>query len=284
MLDIAIIGAGPAGLSAAINARIRNKTVKVFGNDPTTSWIYKAERVDNYMGMIGVTGKEMVDKFVGHAKEMGVEIVDGKVIEIFPMGDYYMLNVSNEFIEAKTIILANGLGKTKTLPGENEYLGKGVSYCATCDGPLYRGKNVVLVGDSPFAEEDVNYLSEVCEKVFYVPLYKEEPKVNENVEIIREKPKAVLGENVVTGLEFADTSLDVQGVFIIKENIPTTQLLKGLELDNQAIKVNNFMETNMAGIYAAGDCTGRPYQVAKAVGQGTVAALQAVSYLHEATK
>lgn len=284
MLDIAIIGAGPAGLSAAINARIRNKTVKVFGNHPTTSWIYKAERVDNYIGMLGVTGKEMVDQFVGHAKEMGVEIVEGKVIEIFPMGEYYMLNVSNEFIEAKTVILANGLGKTKTLPGENEFLGKGVSYCATCDGPLYRGKNVVLVGDSPFAEEDVNYLSEVCEKVFYVPLYKEEPKVNDNVEIIKEKPKAILGEQVVTGLEFANSALDVSGVFIIKENIPTTQLLKGLELDNQSIKVNNFMETNMPGIYAAGDCTGRPYQVAKAVGQGTTAALQAVSFLHQVEK
>lgn len=284
MLDIAIIGAGPAGLSAAINARIRNKTVKVFGNNPTTSWIYKAERVDNYIGMMGITGKEMVDQFVGHAKEMGVEIEEGKVIEIFPMGDYYMLNVSNEFVEAKTVILANGLGKAKTLPGENEFLGKGVSYCATCDGPLYRGKNVVLVGDSPFAEEDVNYLAEVCEKVFYVPLYKEEPKVNEKIQIIKDRPKAVLGENLVTGLELSKTSLDVDGVFIIKEIIPTTQLLKGLELENQAIKVNNFMETNMPGIYAAGDCTGRPYQVAKAVGQGTTAALQAVSFLHEASK
>lgn len=284
MLDIAIIGAGPAGLSAAINARIRNKTVKVFGNNPTTSWIYKAERVDNYIGMMGITGKEMVDQFVGHAKEMGVEIEEGKVIEIFPMGDYYTLNVSNEFVEAKTVILANGLGKAKALPGENEFLGKGVSYCATCDGPLYRGKNVVLVGDSPFAEEDVNYLAEVCEKVFYVPLYKEEPKVNEKIQIIKDRPKAVLGENVVTGLELSKTSLDVDGVFIIKEIIPTTQLLKGLELENQAIKVNNFMETNMPGIYAAGDCTGRPYQVAKAVGQGTTAALQAVSFLHEASK
>ncbi|MGL6175043.1 MAG: NAD(P)/FAD-dependent oxidoreductase [Cellulosilyticaceae bacterium] len=280
MLDIAIIGAGPAGLSAAINGVIRNKKVKVFGNNPTTSWIYKAEKVDNYIGMLGATGQEMVENFVGHAKEMGVEMQEGRVIEIFPLGESYMLNVENEFIEAKTVILANGLAKSKALPGENELLGRGVSYCATCDGPLYRGKSVVLIGDSHEAEEDVNYLAEICEKVYYVPLYKEIKNIRDNIEVIYDKPKKVIGEGVVEKLELADSTLDVSGVFIIKESIPTTQLLKGLELENQAIKVNNFMETNLAGIYAAGDCTGKPYQVAKAVGQGTTAALQAVSYLH----
>lgn len=281
MLDIAIIGAGPAGLSAAINARIRNKTVKVFGNDPTTSYIYKAERVDNYIGMLGATGKEMVEAFVGHALEMGVEIEKKKVLEIFPMGDYYMLNAENEFIEAKTIILANGLSKTKLLPGEEALLGRGVSYCATCDGPLYRGKVVALVGDSIHAEEDVHYLSEVCEKVYFIPLYKNAGTFADNVEVIDDKPQAILGEGVVAELELKNTTLQVSGVFIIKESIPTTQLLKGLELENKAIKVNQFMETNVPGVYAAGDCTGRPYQVAKATGQGTTAALQAVSFLHQ---
>ena len=120
MLDMAIIGAGPAGLSAAINARIRNKEVKVFGNDPTTSYLYKAERVDNYIGMLGATGQEMIESFVGHAKEMGVEIEKKKVLEIFSMGDYYVLNAENEFIEAKTVILANGIAKSNMLPGEEK--------------------------------------------------------------------------------------------------------------------------------------------------------------------
>ncbi|MHC1750135.1 MAG: NAD(P)/FAD-dependent oxidoreductase [Cellulosilyticaceae bacterium] len=282
MLDMAVIGAGPAGLSAAINASIRNKKVKVFGNAPNTSYIYKAERVDNYIGMLGVSGKQMVEEFVNHAKEMGVEIQESRVLEIFPMGDYYVLNVENEFIEAKTIVLANGLSKAKVLPGENEFLGKGVSYCATCDGPLYRDKTVVLIGESEIAEEDVHYLSEVCEKVYYIPMYTNNPVNLHNVEIIKDKPKKILGENTVTELVLTDTVLNVDGVFIIKENIPTTQLLKGIEMENQSIKVNRFMETNMAGVYAAGDCTGRPYQVAKAVGEGSVASLQAVSYLHTA--
>lgn len=281
VLDIAIIGAGPAGLSAAINAKVRNKKVKVFGKNPNTSYLYKAEQVDNYLGMYEVTGPQMVDQFVKHAIEMGVEIVDGRVLEIFPMGDYYALNVDNEFIEAKTIIIANGLGKSKSMPGEKEFLGKGVSYCATCDGMLYRDKSVVLIGETEEAEEDANYLQEICQKTYYVPLYKDVRHVKEGVEIIKSKPQKILGEQVVTGLTLVDQDLDVAGVFIAKETTPITQLLSGLELDKNSIKVNRHMETNFPGIYAAGDCTGRPYQVSKAVGEGVVAALEAVSYLHK---
>lgn len=280
MLDIAIVGAGPAGLSAAITGVIRNKKVKVFGNPMETSYIYKAEKVKNYIGMPGVTGKEMMERFTSQAKEMGVEIQTSKVIEIFPMGESYMLNVENEFIEAKTVILANGLAKTAVLPGENEFLGRGVSYCATCDGPLYRGKAVVVVGDSKHAEEDANYLAELCEKVYYVPLYKTIGHLNERIEIKQSKPTQIIGETVVAGLELVEESLEVSGIFIIKENIPTSKLLNGLKLEGTAIKVNRMMETNFKGVFAAGDCTGKPFQVAKAVGEGNIAVLQAVSYLN----
>ncbi len=281
MLDIAIVGAGPAGLSAAINGMIRNKKIKVIGKDPSTSYLYKAEQVDNYLGMHDLSGPQMVDQFVKHAKEMGVEIVDGRVLEIFPMGDYYALNVDNEFIEAKTIIIANGLGKSKTMPGEEEFLGKGVSYCATCDAMLYRDKHVVLIGETDEAEEDANYLEEICEKIYYVPLYDDIKHVNERVEIIKSKPKKIFGEQFVKGLTLEGRDLEVEGVFIAKETTPITQLLGGIELDNNSIKVSRHMETNLPGVYAAGDCTGRPYQVSKAVGEGVVAALEAVSYLHK---
>ncbi|MGL4363125.1 MAG: NAD(P)/FAD-dependent oxidoreductase [Cellulosilyticaceae bacterium] len=284
MLEIAIIGSGPAGLSAAINAKIRNKDVKIFGNDYSTSYIYKAERIDNYIGMHGVTGKEMMKKFVEHALEMGVTIENKKVLEIFPMGDYYTLNVENEFIEARTVILANGITKAKLLPGEEVFLGRGVSYCATCDGQLYRDKKVAVIGDTVHSEEDVQYLSEICEKVYYIPMYAKIGELGSNVEVIKEKPVSILGEGIVSKLKLENKTLDVSGVFIIKESIPTGQLLKGLEFENNAIKVNQYMETNMKGVYAAGDCTGKPFQVAKAGGQGTTAALQAVTYLHELSK
>lgn len=280
MLDIAIIGGGPAGLSAAITAVMRNKKVKLFGNPQHTSFIYKAERINNYIGLPNVTGKEMIEQFTRHAIELGVPIQEAKVIEIFSMGKSYMLNVENEFIEAKTVILANGITKNAQLEGESEFVGKGVSYCATCDGPLYKGKTVAVIGDSPHAEEEVNYLSEICAKVYYIPLYKEIKRINENVEVLRSKPTKIIGDKKVSQLQLEQETIDVNCVFIIKESIPTSQLLKGLETDGASIKVNRFMETNLPGVFAAGDCTGKPFQVAKAVGEGNTAVLQAISYLN----
>ena len=280
MLDIAIIGAGPAGLSAAINGIIRNKKVIVFGRNPKSSYLYKAEKVDNYLGMPNITRPGMVEEFVSHAIKLGVEFREGRILEFFPMGDYYTLNVENEFFEAKTIIIATGIPKAKYIPGEKELLGKGVSYCGTCDGPLYRGKTTIVVGEIEEAEEDVNFLGEICDKVYFLPTYKEIKNINPKVEILKGKPKEIFGEPFVSGIRIDNKELKVDGVFLIKETIPVTELIKGLEMEDRTIKVNRKLETNFPGVYAAGDCTGRPFQVTKAVGEGAVAALEAVSYLH----
>lgn len=281
MLDIAIIGAGPAGLSAAINGVIRNKKVIVFGRNPKSSYLYKAEKVDNYLGMPDVSGPGMVEQFINHAQKIGVEFHEGRILEIFSMGDYYALNVENEFYEAQTVIIATGIPKAKYIPGEKELLGKGVSYCGTCDGPLYRGKTTMVIGEIEEAEEDVNFLQEICNKVYFLPTYKEIRHVHPNVEILEGKPKEIFGEPFVSGIRIDDQDIKVDGVFLIKESIPVTQLIKGLEMEEKTIKVNRKLETNFPGVFAAGDCTGRPYQVTKAVGEGAVAALEAVSYLHK---
>jgi thioredoxin reductase (NADPH) len=227
-----------------------------------------------------LTGPEMVNQFVRHAKEMGVEIQEGRVLEIIPMGEYYALNVNNEFYEARTVVIATGVPKARQLPGEKELIGKGVSYCATCDGPLYRERTVVVVGETQEAEEDVNYLQEICEKVYYIPTYEDVKNVHSDVEIIKGKPTEILGDDFVTGIRIDDKIVNGDGVFLIKEITPVTQLIKGLELEERTIKVSRFMETNFPGVYAAGDCTGRPFQVAKAIGEGLTASLQAVGYLH----
>ncbi|WP_341877955.1 NAD(P)/FAD-dependent oxidoreductase [Defluviitalea saccharophila] len=281
MLDIAIIGAGPAGLSAAINGVIRNKKVIVFGRNPKSSYLYKAERVDNYLGLPNISGPGMVEQFIKHAQTLGVEFHEGRILEIFSMGDYYTLNVENEFYEAKTVIIATGIPKAKYIPGEKELLGKGVSYCGTCDGPLFRGKTTMVIGEIEEAEEDVNFLQEICSKVYFLPTYKEIKNVHPNVEILEGKPKEILGDPFVSGIRIDDREIKVDGVFLIKETIPVTQLIKGLEMEDKTIKVNRRLETNFPGVFAAGDCTGRPYQVTKAVGEGAVAALEAVSYLHK---
>lgn len=281
MLDIAIIGAGPAGLSAAINGVIRNKKVIVFGRNPKSSYLYKAEKVDNYLGMPDVSGPGMVDQFISHAQKLGVEFHEGRILEVYPMGDYYTLNVENEFFEARTIIIATGIPKAKYIPGEKELLGKGVSYCGTCDGPLYRGKTTMVVGEIEEAEEDVNFLQEICDKVYFLPTYKKTKHIHPNVEVLQGKPKEILGEPFVSSVRIDDREIEVDGVFLIKETIPVTQLIKGLEMEDRTIRVNRKLETNFPGVFAAGDCTGRPFQVTKAVGEGAVAALEAVSYLHK---
>ena len=168
MIDIAIIGGGPAGLSAAINAAQRNKKVTVFGRGIETSMLYKAEKVDNYIGMPDITGKKMLEDFLSHAVNKGVEIKHNKVYQIFKTGDFFTLNADNNFIEAKKVIIASGIEKGKPIKGEKELVGRGVSYCATCDGNFYKDKEVAVVGGGDTALGDALYLSNLCKKVHLI--------------------------------------------------------------------------------------------------------------------
>lgn len=281
MFDIAIVGAGPAGLSAAINAVIRNKKTIVFGNKPESSYLYKAEKIDNYLGMPSLSGKEIIEAFYKHALDSGVKIENKKVQEIFTMGDYYTLNVDNEFYEASKVIITIGIPKSKYIKGEKEYMGKGISYCATCDGLLYKNKTVMVIGETTEAEEDVQYLSEICKKVYYVPAYKNVRNLNSNVELLEGKPQEVYGNDIIEGIKIGDKNINVQGIFFIRESIPISKLISGLEMENNYIKVNKHMETNFQGLYAAGDCTGKPLQLGKAVGEGLIAAQRAVQQLYK---
>lgn len=276
MLDIAIIGAGPAGLSAAINAAQRNKKVKVFGRNISSSLLYSAENVDNYLGMSEVTGRDMMNTFYNHAVKKGVEIQEGRVLQIFMMEDYYALNVDNEFVEAKAVIIASGLNVNRSLPGEAEYLGKGVSYCATCDGMLYKNKTVIVIGESKEGEADAEFLNEICSKVYYIPLYADAVEISSGIEILSGKAERVLGDEFVKAVEVDGNLITCDGAFFIKKTTPVTSLVDGLEMEGNTIKVNRVMETNLKNIFAAGDCTGRPFQVSKAVGEGLIAAQQAV--------
>ena len=278
MIDIAIIGAGPAGLSAAINIASRNKRAVVFGNDITTSLLFPAENVNNYLGMPNMTGAAMMEGFVNHARQAGIEIKAGKVLQVLDMGGHFALNVKDEFYEAKAIILATGISKGKAVKGENEYLGKGVSYCATCDGMLYKGKDVAVIGETEEAEEDANFLSEICSKVYFIPQYAVKNKLNEKLIMLEKKVKEVAGEKFVERLLFDEGEIEVKGAFFIKQNTPVASLVPGLEIEEGCIKINRLCETNVKGVFAAGDCTGWPFQVANAVGEGLIAGQNAVRY------
>lgn len=278
--DIAIVGSGPAGLSAAINAKIRNKNIIIFGNKNLSSKVEKAPKVNNYLGFYEITGAELRDQFQKHINSMNIDITTERINTIYAMGEYFALAVNEKMYEAKAIILATGIEYTKPLKGEEEFLGRGVGYCATCDAPLYKGKVVTIIGYNREAEEEANYVSELAEKIFYVPMYKAEYNLKRgNIEILKDKPLEIQGDDRVRNVILKNETIDTDGVFVLKDSVAPNQLVPGLLVENDHIKVDLNMSTNIKGCFAAGDCTGKPYQYMRAAGQGQVAALNAVSYL-----
>ena len=262
--DLLIVGGGPAGLTAAIHARARNKSVLVVTNEPTASPLCKAVEMDNYPGLPHVSGLELVERLVKQAADLGAEIRQGRVLSLMPMGDMVMASVGTDVVEASAAILAVGVARAVPLVGEERLLGRGVSYCATCDGMFYRNRPIVVAGNAPDLEEETEYLRSIgCQ-----------------VSTARLPGMEILGENQVTGVRLADgTEIPCDGVFLLRASIAPAQLAPGLELEDGYIKTDARMATNLPRVYAAGDCTGQPLQLAKAVGQGQLAAHWALSDL-----
>lgn len=328
--DIAIIGTGPAGVSAAITATIRNKKIILFGSRELSDKIRKAHLIQNYPGLPECSGEDLSNAFAAHLEKMGIEITEEKINVVYPMGETFALQtMKNEMYQARSVILASGMVQGKLLPGEEELVGRGVSYCATCDAPLYRGRSVAVIGYSPEAEEEVNFLSEVASEVLYFPVYRDEPKVAESVKVLRQIPQAILNKEAAEeafslaqadpakssakdlasgealsasseALSAASDALSVEalhpgqlavqtaegaypadGIFVLRSSVPAKQLIPGIEMDGEHVKVNLQMETSVPGCFACGDITGKPYQYVKAAGQGNVAALSAVGYLDQ---
>ena len=275
--DIIVLGGGPAGLSAAVAARGRNKSVLVVGNRWQDSPLARAERVDNYLGLPGVTGTELLEQFRRHAEELGADFVLGRVISLMAWNGFH-LTVGSEIYEGETLILAPGVVRQAKYPGETEYLGRGVSYCATCDGMLYRGRPVAVVGRSGDAPREASYLKSLgCQVVYVSP---QEPKgLDREIPFVRAGKLEVRGTDRVSALVADGAELPCEGVFILRDALAPTDLLPDLELRNGAIAVDREMATSLPGVFAAGDCTGGPLQVAKAVGEGHTAGLSAAEYV-----
>ena len=278
MYDIAVIGSGPAGLSAAVQARARNRSVLVVGGDDRDNPLYKTPRIDNYLGFPQVSGKELLERFRAHADDMGVTRKEGRVLNIMPMGDTFYLSIGSEMEQARAIILATGVVWANKYPGEAEYLGRGVSYCATCDGMLYRGKEVIVVGKAADAPQEANYLQELGCKVTYVS-DKAPDGLRPDIPFVKAPKVEITGEGKVEALRAGSTTIPCEGVFILRPSVAPADLLPGLALDNGYIQVDRNMTTSVPGVFAAGDCAGLPLQVSKAVGEGLVAGLRAAEYV-----
>lgn len=276
--ELAIVGCGPAGLAAALNAKIRKRDFILLGSEFCSPKLSKAPQIDNWLGFPEIGGEELRQRFLNHVKEMEITIVNFKVTNIYP-GPPYTLVSKDQSFEADAVILATGVSVDKLFPGESELLGRGVGYCATCDGPLYKNKSVAIISYNREGEDEANFMANICSKVYYIPYYKDILKLDPRVEVKKGKVKKIVGDRTVEQLDLGEEQLVVDGVFIMRETLPAEQLISDLEIEDAAIKVTHKLETSLPGLFAAGDCTGQPYQLIKAAGEGGTAALQAVKYL-----
>lgn len=262
--DVLIIGGGPAGLSAAINARARGKTVAVASNALEENPLWKSEFVDNYPGLPGVTGPELLLALRRHADGSGAEMIAGQALQSALMGEDWYVSVGSDMHQARAVILAAGVARGKKFPGEAEFLGRGVSYCATCDGMLYRGKDVAVLGYSDTARREADFLQGIGCRVAYFD---------------HPKQCAITGESAVERVTCDGETAAVAGVFLLRPTVAPTDLFPGLALENGYVAVDRRMTTSLPGLFAAGDCTGGPLQVAKAVGEGMIAGQSAAAWV-----
>lgn len=282
MLDCIVIGSGLAGISASLTLQANKKTFIMLGKRYLSDKIIKAEKIHNYPALTDISGEAFCERLQAQLTEAGIEIVEEKAIGVYPMQD--KIGVATQeggYYEAKTVILACGVETVKSLEGEDEFSGRGVSYCATCDGFLYKDKTIFTLCASKRLEHEIIHLAGFAKQVYLFTLYKDVGEMPDNVTLVKKMPRKLTGTNRVEQVLFDGENLAVDGVFILKESTSPTSLVQGLEVRDGHIVVDRETRTNIKGIFASGDCTGRPYQYAKAVGEGNVSAYAVTKYLHE---
>lgn len=299
MLDTIIIGSGPAGLSASIYIKRANLNVLVIEKDyEGTGQVVESGKVDNYLGIPGISGYELGEKFREHALKAGVNFLEANVINIKNQKDNILrVELENgEYVEAKTIIYAAGATHRRlNVLGEEKYLGRGVSYCAICDGAFYKNKVVAVIGGGDVALDDAVYLSEIAKKVYLIHRRKEfrgaESTLNllkekENVEIlIDSEVDSILGDDKVTSILLKNKrEIILDGIFSAIGMIPKTEILKELiDLDEYGyVKADETGKTNLKGFFVAGDVRKKELrQIVTAVSDGANAATSAINYIRD---
>lgn len=297
MRDIIIIGSGPAGLSAAIYGKRANLEVLVAEKDyEGMGQIAESGQVDNYLGIPGISGYDLGERFRSHAAEMGVEFLEAEVTALRPVNDSWQITLEDgEVISAKAVIYSAGASPRRLdIPGEEEYAGRGVSYCAICDGALYKNKTVAVVGGGDTALDEALYLSKLCGRVYLIHRRDEFRGAQRSAELVREtknielvlnaQPAAITGESRVSAVELSDgRTLAVSAVFAAIGSIPRTALLTGLvALDEHGYVIADEMgRTDRDGFFAAGDVRSKELrQIVTAVADGANAAAAAAAFLN----
>lgn len=295
MYDIIIVGCGPAGMTAALYASRANKKVLVFEGKSYGGQILNASKVENYPGFDNISGFDLATNMYNQITTKGVEIKNEMVLKITKDKEVI---TSNGTYQAKAIILATGVQHRKlNITNETEYIGRGVSYCATCDGNFFRNKDVAVVGGGNTALEDALYLSDIVHKVYLIhrrdefrgeDIYLDELKNKSNVEIITNSEIThINGQEIIKSIDVHTTTgendmsriIPISGLFVAVGQEPKNEIFADIiELDEKGyIKTDDGIHTNVEGIYVAGDCRNKPLrQLTTAVSDGSIAATIAI--------
>ena len=283
MYDVIIIGAGPAGITASLYIKRGNLNPLVIYSDKSS--LEKTEKIDNYYGFEkGIDGKKLYEDGIKQARNLGIDIKNEEVIKIEFIEDGYCVTTANNKYNSKVIILATGNKKnTPNIKGIKEFEGKGISYCAICDGFFYKDKNVVVIGHGNYAISETNDLINISKEITILTNGNKAPEIRaENVSVNEKEIREIKGNIRAEEIEFKDnTKLKTDGIFIAEGTAGSHEFAKklGIITKNNKIIVNEKMETNVPGIYACGDCTEGLLQISKAVYQGTIAGLEVIKKL-----
>lgn len=289
--DLIIIGSGPAGMNACLYATRSNLSTLVIDKNYPGGKLVKANKIENYMGLDNISGSDLALMMFKHAFSYGGEYEQGNVLDIQDKGIYKEVVLDDKIYKCYAVILAMGTSERKIgIPGEEKFYGKGVSYCALCDASLYKNKNMVVIGNSNHAIEEVNYLSNFASQIYLVSKnkFKEENiKLNDKIIVLEEYEVTS-----INGSEFVDSitlkkqddfkNIETSVVFPLIGSSPDTMFAKRLKIvdEKNYIVVNNKQETDIKGIYAAGDCTNNNLkQIVSASADGAVAATEAFKYI-----
>ena len=281
MYDVIIIGAGPAGISAGLYSKRAGLNVLIFYTGESN--IEKATHINNYYGFIDeINGKELYKNGIEQAKKLEIELKNEEVIDIKKIEDKFIVTTAIGEYSSKTLIIATGNKKLKpNIKGIKEFEGKGISYCAICDGFFFRNKNVAVIGSGKFALSEAEHLKNIANKVTILTDGKEIKNTGE-YEINTKQIKETHGDIKVRQVEFEDgTKIEIDGIFIAIGEAGGTDFAKkmGVVLEDDSIVVNENMQTNIKGLFACGNVTGGLLQICKAVYEGAIAGLSAKKYI-----
>lgn len=281
--DAFILGKGPAGIQASLYIKRANINPIVVGKD--IGMCVKAREVENFYGFDSISGPDLVEKGIDQARRLGVVVETDEVVSLSYDGEGFVVKTKNETYHALSFLFASGTHRTvPRIRNINKFDGKGVSYCAVCDAFFYRNKVVAVIGDGDYASSEANELLAVASKVYVLTDGKEPTaSFDERIEVITDKIVSLDGEDTIGNVVFEDRSLDVQGVFVALGTASSTDLAQklGVETSSNRIVVNEHMETNIPGMFAAGDCTPGIQQIAKAVGDGCIAGMRMATYIRK---